>query len=142
MKQLLTILVLIFFVSIPMLAQNCVNCHKKITPNIVSDWELSKHSENDVDCSVCHGDGHNKASNVDLVEIPTPETCRDCHETQVEQFSKGKHAFGWASLKAMPTFHMQPMALTEGMKGCGSCHKIGLKSEEEIKQLKEDGQSY
>ncbi len=77
-----------------------------------------------------------------MVEIPTPETCRDCHETQVEQFSKGKHAFGWASLKAMPTFHMQPMALTEGMKGCGSCHKIGLKSEEEIKQLKEDGQSY
>ena len=45
-------------------------------------------------------------------------------------------------MKAMPTFHMQPMALTEGMKGCGSCHKIGLKSEEEIKQLKEDGQSY
>ncbi|RKY97087.1 MAG: cytochrome C, partial [Ignavibacteriae bacterium] len=71
-----------------------------------------------------------------------PETCQPCHETQVGQFSKGKHAFGWASLKAMPTFHMQPMALTEGMKGCGSCHKIGLKSEDEIKELKEQGQVF
>ena len=124
------------------MAQNCVTCHKNITPNIVSDWELSKHSKNDVDCSVCHGHQHNSSSNVDLVEIPTPETCRTCHETQVDQYSKGKHAFGWASMKAMPTFHMQPMALTEGMKGCGSCHKIGLKTEEEIKQLKADGQKY
>jgi hypothetical protein len=45
-------------------------------------------------------------------------------------------------MNAMPTIHMQPMALTEGMKGCGSCHKIGLKSEEEIKQLKADGQQH
>jgi hypothetical protein len=29
------------------------------------------------------------------------------------------HALAWAALKAMPTFHRQPMTLTEGMKGCG-----------------------
>ena len=125
-----------------MLAQNCINCHEKITPNIVSDWKLSKHSQNDVDCSVCHGDKHNSASNVNLVEIPTPETCETCHETQVEQFSRGKHSFAWTAMYAMPTIHMQPMALIEGMKGCGSCHKIGLKSDDEIKQLKDDGQKY
>jgi len=28
------------------------------------------------------------------------------------------------------------MAMTEGMKGCGGCHKIGLKSAEEYKELK------
>lgn len=27
----------------------CLDCHTKITPNIVSDWQLSKHSLNDVD---------------------------------------------------------------------------------------------
>jgi len=123
-------------------AQNCVKCHTKVSPGIVNDWQLSKHSKNEVDCSVCHGDKHNSPSNVDLVEIPTPETCRTCHETQVEQYSKGKHALGWASMNAMPTIHMQPMALIEGMKGCGSCHKIGLKSESEMKQLKADGQQY
>lgn len=123
-------------------AQNCVKCHEKITPNIVSDWKLSKHFQNDVDCSVCHGNKHNSPSNVNLVEIPTPETCKACHEKQVEQFSKGKHAFAWAAMNAMPTIHMQPMALIEGMKGCGSCHKIGLKTVDEIKQLNKDGQKF
>ena len=143
MIKLLFFTVLLTFISSQLLsAQNCIKCHEKITPNIVFDWKLSKHSQNDVDCSVCHGDKHNSVSNVDLVEIPTPETCRTCHDTQVEQYSKGKHAFAWASMKAMPTFHMQPMALTEGMKGCGSCHKIGLKTADEIKQLKADGQKF
>ena len=27
-------------------AETCVDCHKKITPAIVTDWELSKHSKN------------------------------------------------------------------------------------------------
>jgi hypothetical protein len=143
MKKLIFFTTVVFFASIRFnYSQNCVECHKTETPNIVTDWQLSKHSENDVDCSVCHGDEHSSATDVEKVEIPTPETCRPCHETQVGQFGKGKHAMGWASLKAMPTFHMQPMALTEGMKGCGSCHKIGLKSDEEIKQLKEEGQKF
>ena len=143
MKYLYLLMFTLTFTSLQLaLAQNCVKCHEKITPNIVSDWKLSKHSQNEVDCSVCHGDKHNSASNVNLVEIPTPETCKACHETQVEQFGKGKHAFAWAAMNAMPTIHMQPMALIEGMKGCGSCHKIGLKTTDEIKQLKEDGQKF
>jgi len=123
-------------------AQECVDCHKNITPNIVTDWQLSKHSENDVDCSVCHGDGHTDANDVEKVQIPTPDTCANCHEERVEQFKKGKHAAAWAALNAMPTTHMLPMALTEGMKGCGACHKIGLKTEEEIKQLKKEGAGF
>jgi hypothetical protein len=31
------------------------------------------------------------------------------------------------------------MALMEGMKGCGGCHKIGLKPESRVKELKEKG---
>lgn len=42
----------------------------------------------------------------------------------------------------MPTTHQLPMAMREGMKGCGGCHKIGLKSEEEIKELKEQGSGF
>jgi len=34
------------------------------------------------------------------------------------------------------------MALTEGMKGCGGCHKIGLKKEEEIRELKKDSPGF
>ncbi|TEU04279.1 MAG: cytochrome C [Candidatus Aminicenantes bacterium] len=123
-------------------AQDCVSCHKKVTPSIVSDWKLSKHSQNDVDCSICHGEEHKDPYDVAKVQIPTPDTCADCHEERVEQFKKGKHAPAWAVLKAMPTTHWQPMELMEGMKGCGGCHKIGLKTEEEIKELKENGAGF
>ena len=121
---------------------NCVACHTKVTPGIVSDWKQSAHADSDVACMVCHGDEHTSPKNVAKVRIPTPETCADCHEEQVDQFKEGKHALGWKSMKAMPTAHWQPMALMDGMKGCGGCHKIGLKTEEEIKALKKDGAGF
>jgi len=123
-------------------ADECVDCHKGVTPNIVSDWKLSKHSQNEVGCDACHGDEHKSSKDVEKVQIPTPETCATCHETQVEQFKSGKHAFAWAAMKAMPATHWQPMALIEGMKGCGGCHKIGLKTEEEIRELKRNGAGF
>ncbi|MGB7061768.1 MAG: multiheme c-type cytochrome [Candidatus Zixiibacteriota bacterium] len=123
-------------------AQRCFDCHTKVTPNIVTDWQLSKHSQNDVDCSVCHGDGHNSAANVAEAQIPTPQTCALCHGEQVQQYSGGKHAKAWAAMKAMPTAHWQPMALMDGMKGCGGCHKIGLKTEAEIEDLKTYGPGF
>ncbi len=105
----------------------------------MNDWQVSKHSQNDVTCSSCHGDQHQSATDVSNVQIPTPETCAQCHEEQVVQFKGGKHAAAWAAMKAMPTAHWQPMAMIEGMKGCGGCHKIGLKSDIEIKDLKKEG---
>ncbi len=142
--KVLTYIVLIIscIVTNLLFAQQCVECHKEITPNIVSDWQLSKHSQNEVNCSVCHGDGHTSVSDIEKVTLPTPETCATCHEDRVEEFKKGKHAFAWAALKAMPTTHWLPMALNEGMKGCGGCHKIGLKSDEDIKNLKKKGAGF
>jgi nitrate/TMAO reductase-like tetraheme cytochrome c subunit len=115
----------------------CIKCHQKINPNIVADWSISRHCELQVGCEDCHGDGHQSTNDVAKVKIPTPETCGECHELQVKQFKSGKHALAWAAMKAMPTIHWQPMAMTEGMKGCGACHKIGLKTPQEIKDLKE-----
>jgi cytochrome c553 len=120
-------------------AQVCVECHKKITPNIVSDWQLSKHNQNKIGCSDCHGDQHKSAQDAAKAKIPTPDTCGACHEARVKQFKTGKHAAAWAAMKAMPTIHWQPMELIEGMKGCGGCHKIGLKSETDIRELRKEG---
>ena len=120
----------------------CVECHKKTTPNIVTDWELSKHKSNDVDCATCHGTEHNSVTTVAKAKIPTPDTCGTCHDERLAQFKKSKHAFAWAAMKAMPTAHAQPVALMEGMKGCGGCHKIGLKSEDEMKALRKDGPGF
>lgn len=140
-RTFLIVLFSILLVS-PAFAQVCVECHKKITPNIVSDWQLSKHSKNKIDCSECHGNQHKSAQDVAKAQIPTPDTCASCHEARVKQFKSGKHAAAWAAMKAMPTAHWQPMALMEGMKGCGGCHKIGLKSEAEIKELKKTGPGF
>jgi hypothetical protein len=115
----------------------CIECHQKTNPNIVADWSISRHCEFEVGCADCHGDGHQSTNDVAKAQLPTPDTCGECHETQVKQFKGGKHALGWAAMKAMPTIHWQPMAMTEGMKGCGACHKIGLKTAEEIKELRQ-----
>jgi len=133
------VLIVLFFCAVGIQAQTCVDCHKKVTPGAVADWALSKHSQNDVGCAECHGDQHTSADDVDKVKIPTPATCATCHEERVEEYKKGKHALAWAAMKAMPTTHNLPSILSDGMKGCGACHKIGLKSEAEIKQLKEEG---
>ncbi|MFH0980302.1 MAG: multiheme c-type cytochrome [Planctomycetota bacterium] len=121
---------------------DCATCHEKVTPGIVNDWRASKHEASNVGCAECHGDAHTSAEDVAKVRIPTPETCAECHEEQVAQFKKGKHAAAWAAMKAMPTAHWQPMAMMEGMKGCGGCHKLGLKTEDEIKALKRDGSGF
>jgi len=137
-----------FFIAClcPAIAQQtglkCVDCHARVTPSIVSDWKLSKHSAIEVGCDTCHGDEHTSASDVAKVKILTPETCATCHQAQVEQFKHGKHAMGWAAMEAMPTIHWQPMALIEGQKGCGGCHKIGLKTPAEIAELRQGGNEF
>src|SRR5512146_3401650 len=120
----------------------CVDCHNQKTPRIVTDWKNSKHSGAGVGCEVCHGSEHASANDVAKVKIPTPDTCAQCHDAQVAQFKKGKHALAWAAQQAMPTIHWQPMALIEGMKGCGGCHKIGLKSEKETAELRKSANQF
>ncbi len=120
----------------------CAECHMRITPGIVVDWQLSKHSANDVGCAACHGDGHNSMTDVAKAGIAGSGVCAKCHAPQVEQFSRGKHALAWGAMKAMPTFHGQPMSLADGLKGCGSCHRVGLKTEGEVKDLVEKGSGF
>ncbi|MBD3161903.1 MAG: cytochrome C [Candidatus Latescibacteria bacterium] len=123
-------------------AQECIECHERVTPGITGDWQISLHAEQGVGCETCHGAEHTSAEDAAEAAIPTPETCANCHAERVEQFKAGKHAHAWTAMKAMPTAHHQPMALMEGMKGCGGCHKIGLKTEEEIEALSAEGHAF
>jgi hypothetical protein len=141
MRVFLSALVILLSPTL-VVSETCTECHFEVTPNIVTDWQLSKHGQNEIDCSVCHGDVHTSYDDVSEVLIPIPGTCAQCHSEQVSQFTAGKHALGWAAMKALPTTHWQPMALTEGMKGCGGCHKIGLKSPEEIDELRAKGAGF
>jgi hydroxylamine dehydrogenase len=137
----LFLLVMVFPVS-RVAAETCLECHQKITPGLVSDWETSAHSKNGVDCVACHQNEHISDADAVKAKVPTPEVCASCHEAQMKQFKSGKHAAAWAAMNAMPTAHWQPMALMEGLKGCGGCHQIGLKSQEDIKKLKNEGMGF
>lgn len=130
------------FATVPTAASQCVDCHSKVTPNIVSDWKLSKHSQVEITCVACHGDQHQSADDASKAKIPTPETCAECHQTQVDQYKHGKHSKAWAAMMAMPTIHWQPMAMIEGQKGCGGCHKIGEKPVEEIAKMRQQGSAF
>ncbi len=123
-------------------AEGCVSCHKEATPGVVADWQASEHSKEDVGCADCHGSEHTTKHDIDRAKLPIVETCAKCHEDQVKQYRSGKHSIAWAAYKAMPTTHQLPSALTDGHKGCGGCHKIGEKSEEEVLKLKQSGSHF
>ncbi|MCD6198595.1 MAG: cytochrome C [Deltaproteobacteria bacterium] len=120
----------------------CITCHKKISPGQVADWESSKHSEEDVTCSVCHGEEHTSAKDFNKVALPDEHVCAQCHEEQFDSFVKGKHNFGWTSLNAMPITHVEPDELMEGGRGCGGCHNMGIKSEAQKKEQRDKGYRY
>ncbi|MCK4390260.1 MAG: cytochrome C [Desulfobacterales bacterium] len=120
----------------------CITCHKKISPGQVAAWESSMHSKEDVTCSVCHGENHKGAKDARLAELPDEHVCADCHEEQFDQFAKGKHNFGWTVMNALPITHVEPDELMEGGRGCGGCHNMGIKSEEQKKEQRDKGYRY
>jgi len=107
---------------------SCEECHVKITPMQVEDFNRGKMSET-MTCKFCHGVAHNTNDDAEKAALPTIKTCRACHAKQVEQYLSGKHAKGLMALEAMPYTHRQPQAFIEGQKGCGGCHTMGLTDE-------------
>ena len=142
MLRLLCILCWLTAFSLPGLslaAPPCLECHRTATPGIVTDWQLSRHSKKDVGCPACHGRDHTSAKDVARARPATPETCRRCHAGRVAEFEQGKHAKAWNAAIALPTTHWQPMAQVQDMRYCSGCHKIGLKSEAQVRELRTSG---
>ena len=141
MLRFIQVLICVLFGFGQAWADDCVDCHKKTSPGVVTDWQLSKHStaKDGANCGTCHGKAHKGMDDAKLAKMPTAETCGTCHDKQEAQFKKGKHAHAWTALQAMPTTHMLPMQLSSGMKGCGGCHKMGVKTKDELARIKNEG---
>ncbi len=103
----------------------CEDCHARITPKLVEDFNSGEMSEV-LTCDRCHGKKHTGENDVAEARLPTISTCRRCHSEQAKQYLSGKHALGLTALNAMPYSHTQPKAFMEGQKGCGGCHTLGL----------------
>ena len=121
------------------IVDSCVKCHLKATPAVVAEWEASKHSRNEVSCLLCHGVEHMSATDVAKAVPVTQDMCNTCHEIQSKQFRAGKHAAAWEAARAIPRAHWQSMALVEGRRACAACHKLGIKTQDDIKTLKKEG---
>jgi len=120
----------------------CIDCHGKISPGQVQDWKVSKHSGNGVTCSTCHGSEHKSAEDSKKAKLPDEHVCKECHDKQFNEFAAGKHNFGWTSLNAIPATHYAPDELIEGGRGCGGCHNMGIKTEEQKKDQIAKGYRY
>ena len=83
-------------------SRDCVDCHRDETPSIYRQWGASRHFQANVGCYECHmtaktGDGSQHAGafkhyNETIDVLVTPRDCGRCHEAEVEQFSRSRHA--------------------------------------------------
>jgi len=112
---------------------NCIGCHINVNQGIVKQFIDSPHAnpaekEDAVVCTDCHGDKHKTGEDYLKAEMPTAETCGECHEEKLEQLRKGKHNLSWFGMKSQIAWHGQPGAIVQqGYRGCSGCHKIGQK---------------
>jgi len=106
--------------------EQCLTCHKSVTPGIVNDWQKSRHSQvsEKVFCNDCHGNDHEQ------LHMPTPDVCSRCHAKQHKQFVEEKrYGFPSHSLameRALDAKHFADKPKAE-VTACLQCHSVASK---------------
>lgn len=91
---------------------------------IEQQWQTSAHALADVNCSSCH---LNEETN-QFIALPTAESCRSCHEDNVDTFLLGKH--GIRTLEGLspltPAMAHLPMkdGVADKQMNCNTCHNV------------------
>ncbi len=85
------------FKNLSKASATCVSCHRERSPALYQQWGKSKHFGANVGCYECH-----KADSSDpdairhkdytISVIVSPKDCAQCHNSEVDQFSKSHHA--------------------------------------------------
>ena len=112
-------------------SQACVDCHRIETPKMVEQYEKSEHAGSvGAACLDCHGAAEGEWDATEHYDFvigthPTPKDCQQCHEKEVEEFSRSKHA-ALAMIFMAGSFDRTVMEPTIATKhGCQQCHNIG-----------------
>lgn len=113
--------------------EECVECHKEVTPRVVSEFLVSPMGKKGVQCATCHGSEHTNFDDWTEAKLPGPEICGTCHGEKLEEFMRGKHALAWKAMMALPMVEKMPKE--QVLHGCGSCHKIGVKDPQALLDL-------
>jgi len=75
--RLLCLIGLALSITSTVLAEDCVECHKKETPAAVTQWQESAHAAK-LDCASCHGTDHEAIVNGEAAV--DAKVCGRCHE--------------------------------------------------------------
>lgn len=118
--------------AMPLAAQdagdNCVKCHKGVTPVLVQQWADSKHAGVGVTCLTCHEADPSEPDAFDhmgstIATIVTPTDCAMCHTQEVEEHQQSYHAKAGDILGSLDNVLGE---IVEGVpaasQGCKQCH--------------------
>jgi hydroxylamine dehydrogenase len=130
----------------------CAECHRRETSAVVHEYELSRHSSAGVNCLDCHqvvgGQKELPHRGFTIAAKVTAANCRQCHQTEYEQYLRSRHAApAWAAVAGKGDFTAEQVAFSEkyhkgavdrpahpliqvegpvaANKGCQKCHDVG-----------------
>jgi hypothetical protein len=117
-------------IDIDAASQKCIDCHEKdaIAPKVHDQWADSEHAVNGVGCMDCHSaeegdfDAFTKNGHPIIASHPTPKDCATCHEKEVEEHTKSKHAYPFWLYAAADRAVFEPIVGTK--QGCENCHNL------------------
>lgn len=130
----------------------CAQCHRRETPAVVHQFEMSRHAKKGITCLDCHrvveGQTSKAHRGFTITTQITSKNCAQCHKTEHEQFMRSRHAApAWAAVAGRKAFTPKQLAFAEKYhkgavdraanklaqlegpgaitKGCEGCHNIG-----------------
>lgn len=117
--------------------RGCVECHRKIAPALVMEWDRSRHASNGVGCADCHAAKPDEDRawlhhGTWITTLVTPKDCSACHETEFKEFSRSHHAMAGEILASLDNVLAEKAAgmpgnIADAVNGCWQCHGTIIK---------------
>lgn len=97
--------------------ENCIECHSKVTPRIVSEHKSGIHFKKGLSCETCHGTNH-----AGMMVVTGKKVCSKCHEHQTKEMLESKHSNSWYNSWKNARYEVLPKSMRQ--QGCARCHDI------------------
>jgi hypothetical protein len=107
---------------------SCVECHQKLSPGIVSDWMLSRHSEKGVGCLACHQAESQEPDAFEhygslVATVVSPNDCNKCHAQIGHEFQISHHSKAAQFIGSLDNFLGEFIEGRQAaVSGCMQCH--------------------
>lgn len=110
----------------------CINCHRRLAPATIMEWERSRHGQHGVGCVDCHRAGSGETDSWEhagnwISVLVTPKDCAKCHSKEYEEFSRSHHAKAGEILATLDNIIAEriiglPDNNADAVNGCWQCH--------------------